>query len=179
MEGSERARIAIRDSLLETWHISEEEVKRVAEENTPRLKPAHLMPIKDVMTELIGQEMGVFPEKASRMYVLTNEIHMHGATCLAYPGMEKVIADTVGENFVVLPSSVHEVIILAEVNNSMGIGEIEQMIKDINESQVPKEKWLGEHPYQYDKTLGVILPVYADECKKELQEVKKYEGYRR
>lgn len=172
-------RIAIRNNMLEVWGITEDELKEIAEENTPRLKPACLMTMQEMMAELSGTEPDVFEMVDSRMYVLTNESRMHGASCLAYPGMEKVLADAVGEDYFVLPSSLHEVIVLAGTDVSVDIGELENMIKDINEGQVSKEEWLGDHPYRYDKTLGIVLPVCADERKIELQEGIRHEAHRR
>ncbi len=183
MKNGGQARIAIRDSMLKVWNISEEELKQVAEVNTPYLKGANLRSIEEVIVELVNgeipwQEKPEYPTERSGLFVLTNDTGTNGASCIAYPGMTEKIASVVGDEYYILPSSVNEVLILKKMEEGMDVESMERLVQEVNRTQVKKEEWLGEHPYRYDKTLGVILPVYANERKNE-QEVMRYEARRR
>ena len=50
--------------------------------------------------------------------------------------------------FNVLPSSVHEVIIVPE-SSQIRQSELERMVREINETQVPEEEILSNHAYFY------------------------------
>ena len=73
--------------------------------------------------------------------------------------MEKTVLEMIGEilkeDFYILPSSIHEVIILPK---SKGIAkeELDAMIQDINHTQVDTEEVLSDHAYLYERGLGKI-----------------------
>lgn len=59
-----------------------------------------------------------------------------------------MLAGVLKENFYVLPSSVHEVIIVPE-SSQIRQSELERMVREINETQVPEEEILSNHAYFY------------------------------
>ena len=87
------------------------------------------------------------PEK-DKMYVLSNKLKNYGAACIAYPYILDMLAGVLKENFYVLPSSVHEVIIVPE-SSRIRQSELERMVREINETQVPEEEILSNHAYFY------------------------------
>lgn len=82
------------------------------------------------------------------MYVLSNKLKNYGAACIAYPYILDMLAGVLKENFYVLPSSVHEVIIVPE-SSQIRQSELERMVREINETQVPEEEILSNHAYFY------------------------------
>ena len=60
-----------------------------------------------------------------------------------------------GENFFVIPSSVHETIIVAE-SEAPGREELRSMIEEINETQVEAEEVLSDRAYYYDRESGKL-----------------------
>ena len=87
------------------------------------------------------------PEK-DKMYVLSNKLKYYGAACIAYPNILDMLAGVLKETFYVLPSSVHEVIIVPE-SSQIRQSELDRMVREIYESQVPEEEILSNHAYFY------------------------------
>ncbi len=117
-----------------------------------------------------GREDGGYPfptaqsiiaeQKASPvpLYVLTNEKKSFGAVWITEDEVLKEVGEKLGEDYYVLPSSVHECIILpvSVTDDSMGL---RRMVEDINSSQVAPEEVLSDSIYFYDrsaKSLSVL-----------------------
>ena len=81
--------------------------------------------------------------------ILTNEQALFGAGSLFYPGLLDDIASQVGGNFFVLPSSVHETIILSD-DGMTDRKALESMVQEINEMVVAPEDKLSDYVYHYD-----------------------------
>ena len=79
-----------------------------------------------------------------------------GAVCITYPHVAEMIADILGESFYILPSSIHEVIIVPE-SRSLGFKAFATVISEINMTQIEEEEVLTDHAYYYDKEHGIIF----------------------
>ena len=90
------------------------------------------------------------------MYVLSNNQRNYGAVSILYEGLLKDIGERLQEDYYVLPSSVHEVIIVPE-SNSPGQEELEHMIVEINETQVEPEEVLSDRAYYYSRKEARLL----------------------
>ena len=102
---------------LEAWSISQEELRLLAMKNTPR----HFPPVITNMSCFLENDTpsGPGPLKrrqstvpASPLYVLTNTSGIHGASCMLYPQVLKNFAEGVERDLIILPSSIHEVLLL-------------------------------------------------------------------
>ncbi|MGL6202312.1 MAG: DUF5688 family protein [Lachnospiraceae bacterium] len=148
------ATMMIRNEHLEMWQVTQEEIFRYAAENTARLLPAEFKSMETVLKELELQdqveEAAECETEEGSMYVLSNEIRSFGASVILYDQMLQNLADKIKESFYVLPSSVHEVIIVPE-SKSMESVELEAMVTEINETQVEDEEILSNRVYFYDK----------------------------
>lgn len=145
--------VVIRNDICRIWGIGKEELLVLAGQNTPVLLPFCLTNMDRIMEELgfescfAGQECG--------MYVLTNEKKMFGAACLFYPDVLKHFAQAADKNFYVLPSSVHEVILVPERKEFCGEA-FRQMVEEINREQVEWEDVLSDSVYYYDREKGKL-----------------------
>ena len=111
------------------------------------LLPDEFQTMRAVIEELTGMEE---TGKEDRMYILSNEIRSYGAAAILYEGRLEKIGDYLKENYYVLPSSVHEVIIVPE-SEAPGQAELSRLVKEINETQVDPEEVLSNHAYYYDR----------------------------
>ncbi len=143
--------ILIHDSHVEMWETSTAELLGLAKENTPRLFPWTCCSLNDVLQEMT--EEGAYAREGIvrnvPMSVLSNQKKLHGAVCMIYPGVLEELALRMKGNFFILPSSVHEMILLADT----GIGETEnlkKMVMEINSTQVAPEEILSDSLYYYD-----------------------------
>ena len=83
--------------------------------------------------------------------VLSNVKRVHGAICMLYPDVLENLAQEEQRSFYILPSSVHEVILLADTGSGLP-GELKAMIAEVNSTQVAPEEVLSDSLYYYDFT---------------------------
>ena len=148
MEEGRVATMLIRSEHLKYWDVTEGEIYRQAFKNTEKLLPADLQTLCAVLEEtpeFEGEDM----EQGERMYVLSNRLRNFGAAAILYEDRLKIIKMCFGENFYILPSSIHEVILLPE-SHAMDKEELAKIVKDINETQVKEEEVLSDLAYYYD-----------------------------
>lgn len=58
------------------------------------------------------------------------------------------VAKRIGTNFYILPSSIHETILVTATDCS--ISELEKMVMEVNETEVAAEEILSDHVYCYN-----------------------------
>ena len=149
--------ILIHNSHLELWDTCTAELLKLAQRNTPRLFPWECHSMSTVLKEILGDEFCEESEEAAcddlfqedPMWVLSNDRRVQGAVCMLYPGVLDEIAARWEKGIYVLPSSIHEVILLIDT----GRGEAEalkKMIAQVNSTQVAPEEVLSDSLYYYD-----------------------------
>ena len=83
-------------------------------------------------------------------YVLSNSSTCHGASVLLYPDVLDQLAQNAGENLFILPSSIHELILMRD-NGEMSAGELQAMVACVNQEGVEPQEVLSDEVYYYDK----------------------------
>jgi len=101
------------------------------------------------------------------MYVLSNADKLNGAAAILDSKTMEDISEKLGGDFIVLPSSIHEVIVLP-VNEDMDRQTLEAMVQDVNAGQVAPEERLSDHVYMYDSQAKEL--VRADKMEERRQE---------
>ena len=82
-------------------------------------------------------------------YIATNKSGFHGAAVLGYPEFAEKAAEQLGGSFYLIPSSVHEFILLKDDGN-ISAKTINNMIKDVNENVLQPRDKLSAQCYHYD-----------------------------
>lgn len=153
----------IHKSHQKLWNLSTEDLFNAANSNTPRLFPARIQSLMDVIKEIAGKASdaeikeedwdGFFePSPLSPpMYVLTNSHGAHGAACMFYEGILKDFAERTGGDLIILPSSIHEVLLIP-YSNHISYEELAKTVFSINQEEVAKEDRLSNHIYLYSKS---------------------------
>ena len=132
-------RISLEKKHLEKLGITETELYSRAYSNTMEKFPYKLQSMGDILgCNLI--------EEIPQMYVLTNSIGVNGAGAILYKGIKELLDEMVGEDAIVIPSSVHEMIIIPTWLGDMNT--ITGMIRDVNTSCVSPEDVLSDRPYE-------------------------------
>ena len=85
------------------------------------------------------------------MYVLSNRTRVHGAACILYQGVVSKFADDLQKDLYILPSSIHETILIPAENLENSI-ELNEMVREVNMTQVDAEEILADHAYYYSRT---------------------------
>lgn len=154
------ASLLIRDEHLELWDVTAGEVACQARRNTRRLLPYEFGTMSALLEELsvISGEDSVNGEDGGKefMYVLSNQIRSYGAAAILYESLLEGIGAYLEENYYVLPSSVHEVIIVPQ-SAVPGKRELDVLVADVNETQVEEEDRLSGHAYYFDRNARRLI----------------------
>ena len=89
------------------------------------------------------------------IYILTNQDKLNGASVSAQEGVLEKVAELLGTNYYVLPSSIHELLILPD-NGSMQLSELEAMVREVNATQVAPEDRLSDKVQYYDREAKLL-----------------------
>ena len=89
-----------------------------------------------------------------RMYVLSNQEKLYGAACMLYPEVLSAFGEICGRDFYVLPSSIHEVLLVfAEEGKEK---ELKEIVTDMNRNHVAPEEVLSDSIYHYNTKKGSL-----------------------
>lgn len=151
------ATMQITNEHMLQWNLKTEELYEIAMQSAIRLLPAEFCTLSDMIRKITGVELETVDQrqKECQMYVLTNSSRIQGAACMFYPHVLDMIGEILKEDFYILPSSIHEVIILPK-SKGMKKEELDIMIQDINGTQVETEEVLSDHAYLYERRTGRI-----------------------
>ena len=108
------------------------------------------------------------PISENSVLVLTSAEGHLGASALYYPAITRRISEIVGGDYYVLPSSIHEVLIMPDRGNE-DPKKLAQMVKTINEAQVAPEEQLGNRVLHFRSDIE-RLQVAADMDKVKMRE---------
>ena len=150
-----RASILVTNRIIESMGVTPEQLHADAMENAPQIKPAEIKGMSEVMAELIGldnaERMGlVLPDPGEeQMFVASVPDKFHGAGVLAYQDFMDQAAERVGGSFYILPSSIHEILIIPDKGH-MNVRDLENMVREVNATQVSAEDKLTDNVYHYD-----------------------------
>ena len=156
-----RASVLVTNQILENLGVTPEQLHADAMENAPQIKPAEIKGMSEVMAEMMGIEqaemMGIVPvdPKDEQMFVATVPDKVHGAGVLAYQDFMDQAAERVGGDFFILPSSIHEVLIVPD-NGKMDLKDLENMVKEVNATQVAPADKLTDSVYHYDSQAKIF-----------------------
>lgn len=153
----EYATILIHQEHLQMWNITLEELYEIARDNSPRLLPYQL----DSLRNLLAADTDSYSSwmDCIEMYVLTNQLKIHGASCMAYPGVLEDISNQMNSDLIIIPSSIHEVLIIPETyiqNREELPPDFETMISEVNDTQLTDDEVLGDHAYHYRRSTQTI-----------------------
>ena len=138
--------------------IPEETVMEDALGNSPRIKPLKIRKLSDLMEELMGKVTGAdVPQEAldNGLSVITNEGVSYGAAAALYPGVLERMAEEKDADLLLIPSSVHEFLVLAD-DALFTKEEMEALIRDVNRDEVADSDILSNHLYRFDRKTGEI-----------------------
>ena len=137
----------VTNDMAESWKIPRAELFQIALENTQNIAEVKFQSMNEVMSEIMtGNAEEDFD---SPMYVLTNKDTQYGATVALYPDVLKQISRQIGSDYYILPSSVHELLILRKKDCDITEKELRSMVREINQSIVEPEEILGNEVFEY------------------------------
>ena len=147
--------IRVTRDLAERWNVSEEKILQAAEANTESLFPVRMDSILDTLCRVadisrddLSKEV-LAEEDSPQIMVLTNYLGVNGATVLLYDSLLQQVYEKLGGKFIILPSSIHEVIVMPSAS-APPAADSQKMVEQINRSAVKEEEILSDSVYLYD-----------------------------
>ena len=140
----------ITDEIMRGWGVDVQDLMSHALVNTPRLLPAKIEPMYDVVASFLGCRQDIDPDNDIPMLLVSNDRLVYGATTILYEDTMTELGDRLGEDFYIIPSSIHEVLVLPSgcVDNT---DDINRIIKEINTEHVINEDILSDRVYFYKR----------------------------
>lgn len=112
----------------------------------------NIQPIAKLLGWMAGIPAGAMrelPEEMTKQFVLSNESCRYGAAGVLRKDLMERFAEQVGGNFYILPSSIHDLILLPD-DGFVSSECLKEMVQEVNKSVVAREEWLSENVYYYD-----------------------------
>jgi hypothetical protein len=147
IKGEEQGSVTITREHLKMWEVSEQELWENIMDNTTVVYPATVRPIAEYLRM---PDIGL-PDILDDVYVVTNESYYHGAAAVLYPGVLRRIAEKVGDDLFVIPSSVHEMIVMPSLRCQIPPECLRAMICEVNDSVIREEDVLSPSLYYYSR----------------------------
>lgn len=141
----EDASFIVKHGIAEHLGITERELFKFADDNLAK-EEYSLKSMNKVMAEMLGFDEKAIPDTNDGLYVLTNQSKQYGARILFKPGVKEAIREKLGA-FYILPSSLHEFLILS-VSKEVNPEELKEMVLEVNQTEVAEEDILSDHVYR-------------------------------
>lgn len=155
---AKRATITINRQHMLMWKQSAESLYRIAGRNTRRDMPELLVSMSELVREMTGMHMR--DDEELPMYVLTNMEKRYGAAALLYSSQIRTLADQFECDLLILPSSVHEVLLLPD-DKRQEYDFYRQMVSEVNRTQVEPEEVLSHNLYRYNRKKSEIEEIIS------------------
>lgn len=147
---SPEAATKVTDGLLKVWGVDTDTVFADAMENTKGLN-FNIRSMSETMKALMPEMAWMFPEveegTIEPQYTITVGSKLFGAVGAIIKRNE--LMQKFPDGYYVLPSSVHEVIIMPKAVNTMSKGDLDDMVVSVNEQELKPEEMLGYKAYEF------------------------------
>ncbi|MBE5923469.1 MAG: hypothetical protein E7271_03240 [Lachnospiraceae bacterium] len=159
----------ITNKEFDKWGVGIEEVYERALFNTMQKYPWDIQSITDMIVDLYKEKIehlggnlpapsevfGDLPQDVN-MYILTNHDKAYGATCMLYDNVIANFAKVSNANVYVLPSSVHEVLLVPEYEG-VDPSFLQYLLCEGNKSSVGFIDLLSDSIYYFDRMMDRLI----------------------
>ena len=98
------------------------------------------------------------------IYLISSRSRQFGAAAFFYPGVKEQAADILGEGYTVLPSSLHEILLVPD-SSRIPVSDLQNMVKETNRSQVEPKDILSDNIYHFDNFQGKLYTIRLERGK--------------
>lgn len=138
--------------MLEQWGITETELEEAAMHNLEQTAYS-IRGMQEVVCEMLGVQKN--SEEGEEVFVMSNPAKWYGAAGMLRTDLLQEFAEEQDCNFYILPSSLHEVILVKE-KMECPVKELRAMVREVNRGVVDREEWLSEKVYYFDREKGFV-----------------------
>ncbi|MSS91327.1 hypothetical protein FYJ45_24750 [Eisenbergiella tayi] len=147
----------VTEEQIEHWGVDADTLKSDAWTNTMVKRPPIMIDLLDVCRADFGRNhlendnpvsLGISP--LLDMFVITNRMNDNGAIYMFDDETMQKVANKMGGNLIIMPSSVHESIVYCE-EHGMDIRKAKDLVNSVNQTKLREEEILSGEIYRYDK----------------------------
>ena len=153
----------VSNEMMEQYGITQEQLHEDALKSAVSILPPDIATIGAKMNDLIGDLSVMLTSEEREMMqnilrddaenpmfiVVTNKEQIDGASAIFYPEVMENMGYLVGGDFFILPSSIHETLVLPD-NGEMDAQSLKEMVAEVNATQVRPQDRLTDDVYHYD-----------------------------
>ena len=150
------ASVLITNRHINFWDTSAAELYSIALANTPKILGFETMDLFDILLEsskgmLIAEEVDL-REFTNKMFVLSNKTRNYGAAVCLYKDALRDFAIKINCDFFIIPSSVHEIILIPATECELEcIESMREIIRYVNLTEVDAVDVLSNNMYLYTR----------------------------
>ena len=155
-----KATMKVKNEHLKMWNVDAKEMFQQARANTQPVNTPILQSMDEMLlsifneeghaTNLLAENVDFGLRSHDMLYALTNVEKQYGASMITQPEVLNKLEQLFPEGFYVLPSSVHEVLIVPD-NGEMEPKMLGEMVREVNKNEVERQEVLSDRVYSYDK----------------------------
>lgn len=167
--------VVINNSIMNNWGVSQEDIHKVALSNMKSRMRPFTRNMYDVLADMMGMSKDELPvADGPELYVVGNELGMFGASILADTDYLNSVSEELGGDFIIIPSSVHEILCLKN-DDELNLEQLQDMIETVNTESVEVRDRLSDIPYIFDSKSCEVMRLSDYRTKK--TEEQRYDYY--
>jgi hypothetical protein len=157
--GVHEGTILIKNSHLEIWGVNLNTLEELACLNNQILLPVEVKGMEEIISNILSASNcneGEDNWDEDIMIIASNSKHLFGANTILYDGVLNKIALKKELDLYIIPSSIHETIIVPD-DGKVDLKYLQEMVMDVNKNVVELEEFLSDHVYKYIRKTGEII----------------------
>lgn len=143
----------VTDEMVDSWGIDIQEVYETALKNMKEKNYIKIYTMESVInsllfeTEKVEASKEVLEKMENPFLAMTSVNYMNGSAGILDTDKLQEISETIGQDLYILPSSIHECLLVAKGKKS--VQELREMVQEVNRQEVEPEVWLSDNIYEY------------------------------
>lgn len=156
-DGEQVGSMLINNRLLEYWNVDQGKIHEQALKNMDSLFTLEFCKLAQKIFGMMDIPIEEIPFDQN-LFLLSNDQDYYGAAYLSCPDVLKEVSEKMGGDFLIIPSSVHELIIIKDMADT-DIGALIETVRVVNRTELTEADFLSDNIYRYDsqkQTLSMI-----------------------
>lgn len=153
-DGGPFASMQIDNRFLKRWNIDQGQLHEQAVQSMEKLFQSDFCSLNQKIFGIIG----IFPLETPadrNLFVLSNQYGYYGAAYISCPNVLQEIGEKIGGDFLILPSSLHELIVVKETED-INVADLIDTVKAVNRTEVSEADFLSDNIYRYDSQNQIL-----------------------
>ena len=178
IEDGKTGTIIIKNDLLPKLQMTGDEILQIAKLNTAGQNLFEINSLLSVTMQMMtdnGEDIAndfseYFTESTPKAFVITNKDKKLGACCLACPEVIGTAIEKMGIDCYIIPSSIHEVILVEKGGESEDLEYLRECVRKVNRESIPAAEILSDKVFQYNAKTKKIEIARTEQELKEMPE---------